>query len=310
MPTFAAATTDRAVLLRVLDQGPAVLVSVSATRGSTPREAGAWMALGADRLLGSVGGGHLEQQAIVAARELLRQGGTSPLNGQVRRYALGPSLGQCCGGSAELQFHYLADAAAASRLTGLEPIRTPVAIFGAGHVGQALVQALLPLPFSLRWIDSRDGLFPAGLPETVQAESSDPVQRVLPELAPGSQVLIMSFSHAEDFELVVACLQRQRARADLPFIGLIGSQTKWASFRQRLLARGFEPQDLAQITCPIGLPGIAGKQPAVIAASVAAQLLQLGSVAAPPRSDPAWQPPAQAGAYGPCINNSSVFSKI
>ncbi|MCX7250867.1 MAG: xanthine dehydrogenase accessory protein XdhC [Burkholderiales bacterium] len=296
MTTFSVATTDRAALLCLLDRGPAVLVTVSATRGSTPREPGAWLALGADRLLGSVGGGHLELQAIAAAHELLQQGSASPLDGQIRRYALGPSLGQCCGGSAELQFHYLADAAAASRLPGLEPARAPVAIFGAGHVGQALVQALLPLPFTLRWIDSRDGLFPAGLPETVQAEFSDPVQRVLPDLAPDSRVLIMSFSHVEDFELVAACLQRQRARADLPFIGLIGSQTKWASFRQRLQARGFEPQELASIICPIGLPGIAGKQPAVIAASVAAQLLQFGSAAPGARADPGRQSPVRADA--------------
>lgn len=295
MSIFAAATTDRAALLRALEQGPAVLVTVSATRGSVPRESGAWLALGADRLLGSVGGGHLELQAIAAARELQQQGSASPLNGQIRRYALGPSLGQCCGGSVELQFHYLADAAAASRLPGLEPARVPVAIFGAGHVGQALVQALLPLPFSLRWIDSRDGLFPAGLPETVQAESSDPVQLAVPELAPDSLVLIMSFSHVEDFELVAACLQRQRQRADLPFIGLIGSQTKWASFRQRLQARGFTPQELASVICPIGLPGIAGKQPAVIAASVAAQLLQFGSSVPGAWAVPARQLPALAG---------------
>jgi xanthine dehydrogenase accessory factor len=296
MTSLAVATADRAALLRALGQGPAVLVSVSATRGSTPRESGAWMVLGADGLLGSVGGGHLELQAIAVARELLCQGGASPPDGQIRRYALGPSLGQCCGGSVELKFHYLADAAAASRLPGLEPPRAPVAIFGAGHVGRALVQALLPLPFSLRWIDSRDGLFPAGLPDRVQAESSDPVQRVLPDLAPDSRVLIMSFSHAEDFELVAACLQRQRARADLPFIGLIGSQTKWASFRQRLQARGFEPGELASVICPIGLPGIAGKQPAVIAASVAAQLLQFGSAAPGARADPDRQSSAQADA--------------
>ncbi|PRD66100.1 xanthine dehydrogenase accessory protein XdhC [Malikia granosa] len=295
MPSPAAASTDHAALLRALDQGPAVLVDIVATRGSTPREPGAWMALGADGLIGSVGGGHLELQAIAAARELQQQGSASPLNGQIRRYALGPALGQCCGGSAELQFHYLADAAAASQLAGLDPPRTPVAIFGAGHVGQALVQALLPLPFSLRWIDSRDGLFPARLPDRVQCLWSDPVQRALPELAPGSRVLIMSFSHAEDFELVAACLQRQRERADLPFIGLIGSRSKWASFRQRLQARGFAPQELEQVICPIGLPGIAGKQPAVIAASVAAQLLQFGSQAVPARTDLGRQPPAGPG---------------
>jgi xanthine dehydrogenase accessory factor len=86
----------------------------------------------------------------------------------------------------------------------------------------------------------------------------------------------MSFSHAEDLDIVAACLQRQRAQGDLPFVGLIGSRTKWASFRSRLQARGFADAELAHITCPIGLPGIAGKAPEVIAASVAAQLLLLG----------------------------------
>lgn len=84
----------------------------------------------------------------------------------------------------------------------------------------------------------------------------------------------MSFSHAEDLDIVAACLARQRARGDLPFIGLIGSRTKWATFRHRLAARGFTAQELAQVTCPIGVPGIAGKEPEVIAVAVAAQLLQ------------------------------------
>jgi len=84
----------------------------------------------------------------------------------------------------------------------------------------------------------------------------------------------MSFSHAEDLDVVAACLLRQRLQADLPFIGLIGSKTKWASFRQRLLARGFTEAELAHITCPIGVPGIAGKEPEVIAVAVAAQILQ------------------------------------
>ena len=93
------------------------------------------------------------------------------------------------------------------------------------------------------------------------------------DLAPGSRVLIMSFSHAEDLDIVAACLERQRAQGDLPLVGLIGSQTKWATFRRRLKARGFSETELAHITCPIGLPGIVGKEPAVIAASVVAQLL-------------------------------------
>ena len=98
--------------------------------------------------------------------------------------------------------------------------------------------------------------------------------RGLDLLTAGARVLVMSFSHAEDLDVVAACLLRQRQQADLPFIGLIGSRTKWASFRQRLLARGFTEEELAQISCPIGVPGVLGKQPEVIAVAVAAQLLQ------------------------------------
>jgi xanthine dehydrogenase accessory factor len=96
------------------------------------------------------------------------------------------------------------------------------------------------------------------------------------DLAPGSRVLIMSFSHAEDLDIVVACLKRLRAQEDLPFVGMIGSKTKWATFRHRLEERGFSAEEIAQITCPIGVPGIAGKEPEVIAVAVAAQLLMVG----------------------------------
>jgi xanthine dehydrogenase accessory factor len=132
---------------------------------------------------------------------------------------------------------------------------------------------LAALPFSLHWIDSRDEVFPPDLPATVHTEHSDPVQAAVASLAPGSRLVIMSFSHAEDLEIVAAALQRQRERGDLPFIGLIGSRSKWAAFRHRLEARGFSAEELAHITCPIGLPGIDGKQPEVIAVAVAAQLL-------------------------------------
>ena len=95
------------------------------------------------------------------------------------------------------------------------------------------------------------------------------------DLPAQSLVLVMSFSHAEDLDIVCACLRRQRERGDLPFIGLIGSATKWAVFQKRLAERGFAESEIAQITCPIGLPGIPGKEPEVIAIAVAAQLLQL-----------------------------------
>ncbi len=133
----------------------------------------------------------------------------------------------------------------------------PVALFGGGHVGAALARLLATLPFAVRWIDSRDGVFPDALPAQIETEHSEPVQDAVAQLAPGSRVLIMSFSHAEDLDIVIACLKRLRARNDLPYVGLIGSKTKWATFRHRLEARGFTADELARITCPIGVPGIA-----------------------------------------------------
>lgn len=253
---------------------PAVLVSVRATQGSVPREAGTWMAVFADRLLGTIGGGHLEHEAIGLARAALAGG---PLEAQ-RRFALGPSLGQCCGGVMHLGFERVdaarADAIRARLQAEQDARRMPVALFGGGHVGRAIVRALEPLPVRVHWIDSRDEIFPEGLPVHVLAEHSAPVEAAVADIASGSRVLVMSFSHAEDLEIVAACLKRLRERDDLPFVGLIGSKSKWATFRHRLEARGFGEAEIARITCPIGVPGVVGKEPEVIAAAVAAQLMQ------------------------------------
>jgi len=108
----------------------------------------------------------------------------------------------------------------------------------------------------------------------VVCEHSNPVQAAVLDLVPQSRVLIMSFSHAEDLDIVAACLLRNRLYKDLPFIGLIGSATKWATFQRRLAERGFSEAECQQVTCPIGVPGITGKEPEVIAVAVAAQLLQ------------------------------------
>jgi xanthine dehydrogenase accessory factor len=262
-------------LVERLVREPAVLVTVDATQGSAPREAGAWMAVFADGTgIGTVGGGQLEFEAIDIARRGLAG---APLEAR-RRFALGPSLGQCCGGVVHLRFEALRSADAAALRSRLEAAadarRLPVALFGGGHVGHAIVNALIPLPVAIHWIDSRDEVFPAALPRWVAAEHSAPVHAAVADLAPRSRVLIMSFSHAEDLDIVAACLQRQRERADLPFIGLIGSKSKWASFRHRLEARGFGEAELAHVTCPIGVAGVTGKEPEVIAVSVAAQLMQ------------------------------------
>lgn len=255
------------------DEG--VLIRVTATQGSVPREAGTWMAVWADALTATIGGGQLEFQAIREARDMLEVRGPAPRHADVRRYPLGPSLGQCCGGVVFLGFRRIgAGDIEALRRELTEHLR-PVALFGGGHVGAAIARLLSTLPYAVRWIDSRDGVFPAALPAQVHTEHSEPVQDAVADLPAGSHVLIMSFSHAEDLDIVIACLKRLRERDDLPHVGLIGSKTKWATFRHRLEARGFTAAEMDRVTCPIGVPGITGKEPEVIAVAVAAQLLQI-----------------------------------
>jgi len=229
------------------------------------------MAVFAHHTLNTVGGGRLELDAIAHARECLQRGAVD----DVRRYALGPSLGQCCGGEVVLRFELVTAEDQAALAQRLRAPAVPVALFGGGHVGHALVQVLGHLPMAVTWIDSRDEIFPTQLPANVQCEHSEPVQAAVATLQAGARVLIMSFSHAEDLDIVAACLARQRAQGDLPYVGLIGSKTKWASFQKRLQAKGFSAAELAHITCPIGIPGIADKRPEVIAVAVAAQLLQM-----------------------------------
>ena len=267
-------------LLQQLQHADGVLVSVASVEGSGPREAGAWMAVFEHTVVNTIGGGHLEFQAIDEARALLRH----PMGATVAshqdpsltvRYALGPALGQCCGGVVHMRFERICAADAEQLKRRLLAAAQPVALFGGGHVGKALIDVLSRLPYKVMWVDSRDEIFPAQLPINVACEHSHPVQAAVADVPAGSAVLIMSFSHAEDLDVVAACLKRQREQHDLRYIGLIGSKTKWATFRHRLEARGFTQQELAWVTCPIGVPGITGKEPEVIAVAVAAQLLQL-----------------------------------
>jgi xanthine dehydrogenase accessory factor len=269
-------------LLNALATQRAVRIVVTQTQGSVPRDAGTWMAVvdSQTALIGTIGGGRLEHDAVAHAQALLE--GKTQLS--LRRFALGPSLGQCCGGVVDLRFELhdtnTVDTLRAALSQERDADAMPVALFGGGHVGRAIARALAVLPVKLHWIDSRDEIFPTaqalGLeawPDHVKTEHSQPVQQAVRDLAPGSHVLIMSFSHAEDFDILMACLQRQSEHKDLPFVGLIGSKTKWATFRHRLKERGYSDEQIGQITCPIGLSSIHGKEPQVIAASVAAQLL-------------------------------------
>ena len=245
------------------------------------------MAVFASQIVGTIGGGHVEFEAIAEARALLKSKETPEPSS--KRYVLGPSLGQCCGGV--MTIHYEKYSCLGNKYAGysqkmalnlaFNPIPPPkhqnIALFGGGHVGKAIVHILSTLPMQVMWIDSRDEIFPTELHQNVICEHSDPVQAAVNDLVANSYVLIMSFSHAEDLDIVAACLLRQRERADLPFIGLIGSKTKWATFRHRLEDRGFSEAELAHVTCPIGVDGVKGKEPEVIAVGVAVQLLQLRS---------------------------------
>jgi len=262
----------RDIVLAALLSEPAVLVEVVQGRGSVPREAGAWMLVLARRTVNTIGGGHLEWQAMRRARALLCESGSA--SPQLETLALGPQLGQCCGGVVDLRYTRVGAEDRAWLKEALTEVGVPVGLFGAGHVAQALVRSLAPLPFALHWFDSRaDDAQP--LPSG--CEHSDPLASAVRDLGPGSRVLIMSYSHVEDFEVLQACLERQHRQGDLPFIGLIGSRSKWAGFCRRLRARGWTPETLAGVTCPIGLPGLMGKAPSVIAASVTAQLLLVGA---------------------------------
>ena len=278
-----------AELLSQLQHADGVLVSVDSVQGSGPREVGAWMAVFPHTLVNTIGGGHLEFQAITEARALLSRPAhvnvpstngnlasapTHEDNALTTRYALGPALGQCCGGVVHLKFERISAADAPTLKQRLLANGQPLALFGGGHVGRALVNVLSTLPYNVQWIDSRDEIFPAQLPPNVVCEHSDPVHAAVADLPSGASVLVMSFSHAEDLDVVAACLKRQRLHGDLKFVGLIGSKTKWATFQHRLEAKGFTAEELAFITCPIGVSGITGKEPEVIAVSVAAELLQ------------------------------------
>jgi xanthine dehydrogenase accessory factor len=248
----------------VAEHGAAALVTVHAAVGSTPRPAGTRMVVRPDGAFhGSIGGGRLEWQALAAARRAIAQGkGPARLIEKV----LGPDLGQCCGGRVTLAIETF-DAADAERLAVLaatEPAesRTTLLLFGAGHV------ALAPLPFAIGWIDSRQDAFPAHIPaNTRPIQTEDPAAEI-GRAPPDGFVLVMTHDHPLDLAITGEALAR-----GFPFVGLIGSKTKRARFEKRFRELGIAAERVQALVCPIGVPQIRGKEPAVIAASVAAQLL-------------------------------------
>lgn len=261
---------------------PAVVVEVVEALGSAPREAGTRMLVGATRCAGTVGGGHLELKAIERARAMLAADAAPP---QRAHYPLGPALGQCCGGAVTLGFTRL-DA----KTLGAWPKAAPrfhLQLYGAGHVGRAIVAALAPLNVVVDWIDERDAEFPpdAELPAQVRKVCVDAIEGEVAGAPRGAFYLVLTHQHDLDLRIGEAIL----GRGDFAFFGLIGSKTKRQRFIRRYEARGIPAEAIARMTCPIGVPGIAGKEPEVIAAAVVAQLLQADSarsaIPAPARRD-------------------------
>jgi xanthine dehydrogenase accessory factor len=258
---------------------PIVRVVVAATRGSAPRERGACMLVSADREWGTIGGGHLEHVATQTARGMLDARGEST---RLDRFSLGASLGQCCGGIVELSFQRHDGSDLASLEKTLEargadvPGETDLWLFGAGHVGRALVHVLAALPFRITWVDSREGMLPQVLPASVRGVHSPYPAEEVKDMPRGAWALVMTHSHDEDLALCEALLADGR----FGWAGVIGSAPKTARFRQRLRQRGFAEDAVARLTMPIGIGAIRSKEPAAIAIAVAAQLLQVREAAA------------------------------
>ena len=291
----------------IAKHGPVVRIVITKTEGSSPRDVGASMLVWHGGQTGTIGGGALEWQAATRAQDLLKTG-----KQQLERLALGPSMGQCCGGAVTLLSEVFSaqdadnikdTAMFARRVEGstempaairrlldtkhdpdalpslsmingwiieaISPAPIPIWIYGAGHVGRALVNVITARSdFVITWIDVAQDRFPDNVPDGVIALPAKEPQRLLAHAPLNAHHLILTYSHALDLELCHAALSH-----DFASLGLIGSATKWARFRSRLAALGHTPADINRITCPIGDPSL-GKRPEAIAVGVAYALLQ------------------------------------
>ncbi|GAA5195954.1 xanthine dehydrogenase accessory protein XdhC [Microbacterium jejuense] len=246
---------------------PAVVVTLAMVRGHAPRNGGAKMVVSPGDAFGTIGGGNLEATAVARAQVMLASGAAEP---ELLTLTLSDKAGtdygvQCCGGEVTLL---------------LEPVRVvpSVAVFGIGHVGLELARILARQSLALHLVDSRaDMLAAARLAPLADAVAEVHVhhapvpEAVLRDVPPGTHVLVMTHDHAEDLAIVDQALRTDGVAS----IGLIGSRSKWSRFRAKLTDAGHDEDALARVTTPIGLPGLTGKQPATIAVSVAAGILQL-----------------------------------
>ncbi len=237
-----------------------VIVTILSVQGSSPRDAETKMVVEKTNVYDTIGGGNLEFQAIHQARAMLSSRQPAVVRNTV---TLGKDLAQCCGGKVELLFEYIPAQAC------------DVVLFGAGHVGQALVRILCGLDCRITWLDSRDEFIEAGQRENSGADI-EIIKMRSPEIAveacPGNAYyLVMTHSHVLDMQLVEAILSRD----DVRFCGLIGSESKAAKFRNRLARKQFSKPEIARLTSPIGLAQVTGKRPMEIAVSIAGQLIAL-----------------------------------
>ncbi len=236
-------------------QGSAyVLVTVLDVKGSAPREAGTKMLVTADASVDTIGGGQLEFIAIQKARQLLLENRACQL---LEEFPLGPKLGQCCGGRVSLLLECFAASA------------VQIALFGAGHVGRALVSVLAQLPVQVRWIDSRAEQFPDDVPANVKKVVTEDPEAQIATLQPGAYVVVMTHDHPLDYAIAEAALKRN----DTAYLGVIGSDTKARRFRMRLAYWGFSAEHIAHMRCPMGLAAVPGKKPMEVAVSVAAEII-------------------------------------
>jgi xanthine dehydrogenase accessory factor len=244
----------------------AVLVEVAEAKGSTPREAGAFMLVAEDALFGTIGGGHLEFMAIDHARRML-------VSGERQGFLdvpLGPEIGQCCGGRTGLAFNRLDPAARQAlidRQAAMEDAYPDIFVFGAGHVGLALASALHPLPVSVTVVETREAL-EAALPDGVKFRRVAMPEAEIAVIRPGGAAVVLTHDHALDFLITRAAL----ARPDLAYVGMIGSATKRATFASWLKREGEDASLLDRLTLPIGGSTLRDKRPPVIAAMAAAEI--------------------------------------
>jgi xanthine dehydrogenase accessory factor len=248
----------------------AIVIEIKQARGSTPRDAETRMLVSPQKTLGTIGGGHLELKANDRARQMLDAKDLAP---QEEHFALGPALGQCCGGAVTLGYEVL-DAAAVEKW----PTETPLfhlQLYGAGHVGRAIATLLATLDARVDWIDEREQEFPAlttlgsPWPEHIRRVCVDAVEAEVRIAPPGAFYLVLTHDHDLDLRITEAVLRR----ADFAYLGVIGSKTKRERFVKRFEQRGIDAVAIARMVCPIGAPGVAGKAPEVVALATVAQLL-------------------------------------